>query len=145
MERMTLKKFDSLKAMNEAVLNEIRGTIKLCEELLHGEGEKDDDFPGPEDIIKMRGKPSPTCDMCDKALPQNYQYCICESCTEILKSALKEPQTELDQPSPTPTRAEWEAWAENELTLHCPYATEIYKANRKAWLLSMPIVPKEQP
>ena len=43
---------------------------------------------------------------------------------------------------PTPTRQEWEEWAENELTLHCPYATGIYKANRKAWLLSMPIVPK---
>lgn len=63
--------------------------------LLHGEGEKDD-FPGPEDILKMR---------------------------------------EERKPSPTTTRAEWEAWFHESPFHHNPFTMK--------WFKSMPIVPKE--
>jgi len=59
-ERMTVKQFDRLKQIdfhNGAVLDEIRYSLGMLEELVALHGEKP--WPTPDDILKMRGKEQP--------------------------------------------------------------------------------------
>lgn len=142
-----------------------RGFLKI---LLHGEGEKDDDFPGPEDIIKMRrgekwggagefsGK---HCPKCGSQLISNGENVWCSlvpsrgndgkmqsGCDYGIKEPVTVEQYEKSemQPSPTPSRQEWECWCNDFALLLYPWV-DWERANKiKAHLLSMPGVPKEE-
>lgn len=130
-ERMTVKKFDSLTPKdfgNGAVLDEIRGTIKLCEELLHG----DRYF----DISKIRGAVSRGwCHPKTKYLEMDSELAEAIS-YEVLQLFLHGEGKEKTDP--------WEKWVERMpiLTIidtpHPNSCAHKWIASMKAWFRTMP-------
>ena len=154
-ERMTLKKFDR----HGAILDEIRATIKLCEELLHGEGEKGEETMAStrHDFFKKRlnelglyDKDSDYYGMIGQAVEelsgifarQGHSGMSEQITMEVFNKLMAEysGDTEHDQPSPTPSRQEWLEWIDK-----MPYL-QVFDSwsrdNWQAWFRTMPIVPK---